>query len=171
MLRRWRFYSVERTFLRRSEWRCEANGAVMRLPDDREMVNVTPFARVRRIPTSFPSSAEDIVAEPPLDLNALLALRPAVTFYLEMAGDALLDSGVFAGDVLVVDRSLRPVYGALVVVALDGGLLARHYCPDSAALHLLPAHPEFAPISVPVSQASRWRVWGVVTAVIHQLRR
>lgn len=142
----------------------------MKLPDDREMANVTPFVRVRRIPTSFPSSAEDM-AEPPLDLNALLAPRPAVTFYLEMVGDALLDSGVFAGDILVVDRSLRPVYGALVVAALDGGLLVRHYCPDSAALHLLPAHPDFAPISVPVSQSSRWRVWGVVTAVIHQLRR
>lgn len=142
----------------------------MRLPDDREMANVTPFARVRRMPTGFPSPAEDM-AESPLDLNALLAPRPAATFYLEMAGDALLDSGIFARDILVVDRSLRPVYGALVVVALDGELLARHYCPDSAALHLLPAHPDFAPISVPVSQSSRCQVWGVITAVVHQLHR
>lgn len=119
---------------------------------------------------SFPRPAED-VAESPLDLNELLAPRPAAKFYLEMAGDALLDSGIFAGDVLVVDRALHPIYGALVVVALDGELLVRHYCSDSAALHLLPAHPDFAPISVPVSQAKRCQVWGIVTAVIHQLHR
>lgn len=140
----------------------------MRLLDDGELTNVLPFARVRSLSMAFPSPAQDMT-EPPLDLNKWLAPRPAATFYLEMAGDALLDSGIFAGDVLVVDRSLRATYGAVVVVVLDGALLVRHYCPDSAAIHLLPAHPDFAPISVRAHEAARCQVWGIVTATIHQL--
>jgi DNA polymerase V len=123
--------------------------------------------RVQRMPTGFPSPAEDM-AEEPLDLNDLLVTQPAATFFLEMAGDALLDAGIYAGDVLVVDRSLHATYGALVVAALDGVLLARHYCPDSVAIHLLPAHPDYAPISVCAGE--RCQVWGVVTATIHRLR-
>lgn len=120
----------------------------------------------QRAPTGFPSPAEDM-AEEPLDPHVLLIRHPAATFFVEMADDALVDSGIFAGDVLIVDRLLQPTYGALVVVALDGELLARHYCPDSEALHLLPAHPDFAPISV--RRRARCQVWGVVTATIRQL--
>ncbi len=121
---------------------------------------------VNRAPTGFPSPAEDM-AEVPLDLHTLLVQHPAATFFVEMAGESLIDSGIFAGDILVVDRALHPVYGALVVVALDGELLARHYCPDSEALHLLPAHPDFAPLTI--RNRARCHLWGVVTATIHRL--
>lgn len=142
----------------------------MRIVGAGEVAAATQSGRVtlmKRAPTGFPSPAEDM-AEAPLDLHTLLIRHPAATFFAEMAGDALVDSGVFAGDVLVVDRALHPTYGALVVVALDGELLTRHYCPDSEALHLLPAHPDFAPISI--RQRARCQVWGVVTATIHRLR-
>jgi len=109
------------------------------------------------------------MAEAPLDLNDLLAPRPAATFYVQVSGDALLDAGIYSGDILVVDRSLYATYGALVVVALDGILMARYYCPDSSAIHLLPAHPDVAPISVRVGDRQRCQLWGVVTATIHRL--
>lgn len=140
----------------------------MRLLDDDELAQFVPSARVRRVPISFSGTATEM-AEPPLDLNDVLVLRPGVTFYLEMRGNALLDSGIHAGDVLVVDRSLPAPYGAIVVVAFAGELLVRHYCPDSAAIHLLPAHPDFAPLSI--RNRERCQVWGVVTAVIHRLHR
>jgi DNA polymerase V len=120
----------------------------------------------KRAPTGFRSPAEDR-ADAPLDLHTLLIRHPATTFFVEVADEALVDSGIFAGDILVVERALHPAYGALVVVALDGELLARHYCPDSDALHLLPAHPDFAPIRV--RQRARYQLWGVVTATVHRL--
>jgi DNA polymerase V len=121
----------------------------------------------KRAPTGFRSPAEDR-DDAPLDLHTLLIRHPATTFFVEVADEALVDSGIFAGDILVVERALHPAYGALVVVALDGELLARHYCPDSDALHLLPAHPDFAPIRV--RQRARYQLWGVVTATVHRLR-
>lgn len=121
---------------------------------------------MKRAPTGFPGPAGDR-AEASLDLHTLLMRRPATTFFVEMADEALVDSGIFVGDILVVEHALHPSYGALVVVALDGELLARHYCPDSEALHLLPAHPDVAPIRV--RHRARCELWGVVTATIHRL--
>ncbi len=133
-----------------------------------EVAHAGHLTTVKRMLTGFPSPAEDM-AEAPLSLDHLLVQRPASTFFVEMAGDALLDSGIFAGDVLVVDRALYPTYGAVVVAALDGELVARHYCPDSEAVHLLPAHPDVAPISV--FDRSRYQLWGVVTGVVRRLHR
>ena len=144
----------------------------MRVVDADEVVAAARSGRVtlvQRTPTGFPSSAGHC-AEPPRDLQDLIFRRPTATLFVEMAGDALLDSGIFAGDVLVVDQALRPAYGAVVVVALDGELLARHYCPDSEAVHLLPAHPDVAPISIRVRDRDRYQLWGVVTATMHRLR-
>lgn len=129
------------------------------------------FGRARRptrVPTGFPSPAEDS-AEAPLDLNDLLIHQPAATFFVEMAGDALQGSGIFDGDLLIVDRSLYATDGALIVFALDGHLIARFYHPDGEALHLLPANPEYEPITL--LSPERYDVWGVVTNVVRRLHR
>jgi DNA polymerase V len=132
--------------------------------------HIAPVKQIARMPTGFPSPAEDL-AEAPLSLDDLLVRRPASTFFVEMAGDALRDAGIFAGDVLVVDRSLTATSGAVVVVALDGELMARLYCPDQEAIHLLPAHPDVAPVMVTALDRSRYHLWGVVTGVVRRLHR
>lgn len=131
---------------------------------------VQPVKRIARMPTGFPSPAEDM-AETPLSLDDLLVRRPASTFFVEMAGDALRDVGILSGDVLVVDRSLTATDGAVVIVALDGELIARRYCPDREAIHLLPAHPDVAPITITALDRSRCHLWGVVTGVVRRLHR
>ena len=55
----------------------------------------------------FPSPAEQYL-EPPLDLNELLVKRPAATYFVRVEGDSMIGAGIHDGDLLVVDRSLRP---------------------------------------------------------------
>ena len=83
-----------------------------------------------------------------LDLNDLLIPRPASTFFMKMEGDALQGEGIFDGDLLVVDRSIRPAKGALTVVAADGELLVRKHQ------------------STPLRQQTE--LWGTVTAVVRR---
>jgi DNA polymerase V len=125
------------------------------------------ITRVQHMPTGTRKPGHDLPARL-IDIDELLSRHSPGTFYVEMADDALLDSGIYAGDVLTVDRTLHPTYGAVVVAALDGELLVRHYCPDSEAIHLLPAHPAVAPISV--RARNRCQVMGVVTTAMHRLR-
>lgn len=67
----------------------------------------------------FPSPAEQY-REPPLDLNELLVKRPAATYFVRVSGDSMSGAGISDGDLLVVDRSLRPADGDIIVACVDG---------------------------------------------------
>ena len=62
----------------------------------------------------FPSPAEQYV-EPPLDLNEFLVRHPAASFFVRVAGDSMVGAGINEGDLLVVDRSLRPADGDIII--------------------------------------------------------
>src|ERR1700733_14988103 len=72
----------------------------------------------------FPSPASDY-AEGKLDLNERLIERPASTFIVTISGDSLQRAGIHDGDLAVVDRSLTPRGGHIVVAALDGELVVK----------------------------------------------
>ncbi len=67
----------------------------------------------------FPSPAEQYL-EPPLDLNELLVKRPAATYFVRVEGDSMVGAGISDGDLLVVDRSLRPADGDIIIASVDG---------------------------------------------------
>ena len=71
------------------------------------------------VAAGFPSPAEQYL-EPPLDLNELLVKRPAATFFVRVSGDSMIGAGIHDGDILVVDRSLRPVSGDVIIASVDG---------------------------------------------------
>jgi DNA polymerase V len=124
-----------------------------------------------RATSGFPSPAED-VAEASLDLQALVVRRPAATFFLRMRGDAMRGAGVFSGDILVVDRSLRPTARRLIVLAVAGELVVRRYLRAVASHRVIfVAAGDDASVVVPLGEGDdslQAIVWGVVTYVIHQ---
>ena len=73
----------------------------------------------RAVSASFPSPADDF-AEEEIDLTRLLVANRAATFLVRVAGDSMVGKGLFDGDLAVVDRSLVPRDGDVVVVDVDG---------------------------------------------------
>lgn len=107
--------------------------------------------------------AED---EPGIDLNEHLIRRPASTFLARMQGDALHERGIFDGDLLVVDRSLHPAHGDLVVAASNGELLCRELdLRNSRLLSGGEGSPE-----LPLADCADLRIEGVVISAIKELR-
>src|SRR5438876_300818 len=72
----------------------------------------------------FPSPAEEYV-ECRLDINSYLIKHPAATFYVRADGDSMQRAGIFSGDLLVVDRSLSPRPGNVVIAIVNGGFTVK----------------------------------------------
>lgn len=67
----------------------------------------------------FPSPAEDYLDDS-IDLNQWLIRNAAATFYYRADGWSMLLAGICDGDLLVVDRSVSPQDGDLVLAIWDG---------------------------------------------------
>lgn len=117
------------------------------------------------IAAGFPSPAEQYV-EAPLDLNQLLVTRPAATFFLKVSGDSMIGVGIFDGDILVVDRSVEPRDGMIVVACVDNEFTVKFLRKTGKSILLEPANDAFPKISF--SEGMELRIFGVVTATIHR---
>ncbi len=73
----------------------------------------------RAVRAGFPSPADDFIEEE-IDLQRLLITNRPATFLVRVAGDSMIGKGLFDGDLAIVDRSLTPRDGDVVVVDVDG---------------------------------------------------
>lgn len=119
-----------------------------------------------RVEAGFPSPADDYV-EASLDLNDFLIQNEAATFFVRVAGGSMTGAGIHDGDLLVVDRSVKPEDGSIVVAALDGELTVKRYRIKDQQPYLVPESDEHEPI--PVRPEQDLIVWGVVKHGIHEV--
>lgn len=129
----------------------------------------------------FPSPAEQYL-ETPLDLNELLVKRPAATYFVRVEGESMIGEGIHDGDLLVVDRSLRPASGDVIIasveispersehceaMSLEGcDFTVKTYRRDKDGGHLEPANPDFPVIHIRKGQQLDY--FGKVTDCIHR---
>ena len=117
----------------------------------------------------FAAAADDYM-ERGIDLNEQLILNKPATFFFRMNGDAMMDDGIFSGDILIVDRSIKPLSGKLIVAVLDGELLVRRIQRNATTVELLCANKRMSNIQLH-NFDDRSNIWGVVTCVIHVMER
>jgi DNA polymerase V len=117
------------------------------------------------VSAGFPSPAEDYV-DRKLDLNELLIKNPAATFFVRVAGDSMTGAGINHDDILVVDRSLEPVSGNIVIAVYEGELTVKRLVHDRYGMRLVAENPDYP--SLDVSGENGCEIWGVVTSVVHR---
>lgn len=120
-----------------------------------------------KVVAGFPSPAEDYV-EARLDLNEKLIHNKEATFLLTVQGDSMKDVGIMDGDILVVDRSISPQDGKIVIAAVNDELTVKRLSIKSTGTWLVPENDDFPPILV--KEGSELVIWGVVTATISQFK-
>ena len=136
----------------------------------------------------FPSPAEQY-QEPPLDLNELLVKRPAATYFVRVEGDSMVGAGISDGDLLVVDRSLRPADGDVIIASVDGDFTVKTLrlgngewgtgngmrgngewgTGNGGEIRLVAANPKYPDIVLKPGQELDY--FGKVTACIHQFKK
>ncbi len=113
----------------------------------------------------FPSPGDDLI-EKVLDINDLVVKHPASTFFVRVEGDSMIGAGIFSGDVLVVDRSITPKDGLIVVAAVYGELVVKRLRSRGDTHELISENEAYQPITV--QGHDDCFVWGVVVGSVRQ---
>lgn len=112
------------------------------------------------IRAGFPSPAEDFAVNR-LDLTQILIKHPQSTYLWRARGLSMREMGINDGDLLVVDRAVRPVHGHVVVATVDGEFTVKELYQRGGRMRLKAANPTFPDIIPKDGQTIE--VWGVVT--------
>jgi DNA polymerase V len=116
--------------------------------------------------TGFGAAADDYM-ERGIDLNEQLIKNKPATFFMRVTSDAMKNAGIFKGDVVIVDRSLKATNGKVVIAAVGGEMLIRRFEGTKDRVRLLPEANNLSAINLDAT-CEDFLVWGVVTYVIHK---
>ena len=89
------------------------------------------------------------------------------TYVVRADGDSMTGDGITSGDRLVVDTDAEPTPGDVVVAIVGGEMTVKRLRTEHGQAVLVPANAAYPRIVV----TEDVDVWGVVTSVIHSLRR
>jgi len=102
-----------------------------------------------KISAGFPSPAADY-EESRLDINEYLVRNPVSTFFFPVKGDSMEGAEIFDGDILVVDKNVRPRHGHIVVAFVDGLRLVKRLYRRGGRMALEEENPKYRPLIVTV---------------------
>lgn len=117
--------------------------------------------------SGFHAAAADR-AEGRVDLQARFVPHPHATFLVRCASEALISRAILPGDLCVVDRSLEPKYGDIVIATAGDDVIVRLLDRTPGRQPALIADPPHAPVHL--DPEAGIEIWGVVSAVIRALR-
>ena len=120
------------------------------------------------ISAGFPSPAEDYI-EIGIDLNKYLIKNPISTFVLRVSGNSMNNAGIYNNDLLIIDRSINPNPGHIVVALLDGEFTLKRLIKEEDNYYLK-ADKENYP-SINLYEYIDIQIWGVATYSIHELKK
>ena len=122
----------------------------------------------RPVRAGFPSPADDFIEEA-IDLQRLLVVNRAATFIVRVAGDSMIGKGLNDGDLAIVDRSLSPSDGDVVVVDVDGERSFKVWSRRERAIVLAFANPLYPAFAFDADALVE--IWGVVSGSVNPRRR
>ncbi|SDT91590.1 LexA family protein [Halopseudomonas salegens] len=137
------------------------------------LLGPTPASRLRLplfshgVAAGFPSPADDH-RDAALSLDQLVNAQAAHTFLLRAQGDSMQGTGIYDGDILVVDRAVRALPGDVIIACIDNEFTVKTLTYEAGLPVLMPANPRFPPLRL--QQAGALEVWGVVTHSLHKHR-
>lgn len=161
-------------------WNFRSKNGVFRLVEKLRQLNIvekdetgrlipknlaTPLKLLGTVEAGFPSPAEEELLDR-VSLDRWLITNSNATFLLQVSGDSMVNAGILPGDTVLVDRSLVPKNGDIVVAAVDGAWTMKFFYKEKGRVVLRAANPKYPPIK----PRQELKLGGVVTAVIRRYR-
>ena len=116
-----------------------------------------------KIPAGFPSPATDYIEER-IDMNKEFIKHPLSTFIIECSGDSMINAFIPPKAKLLIDRSLTPKNGDIVLAVLNGEFTVKFLRKNDLKCWLVPANSKYKEIEI--TEGMEMQVWGVVTYIL-----
>ena len=142
---------------------------------------ISPYVPSREVPSKlliplmtgsvsagFPSPAEDYT-ELGIDINKYLIKNPISTFFLRVNGNSMNNAGIYNNDLLIIDRSINPNPGHIVVALLDGEFTLKRLIKEEDNYYLKADKENYPAINL--FEYIDIQIWGVAIYSIHELKR
>ena len=120
------------------------------------------------VSAGFPSPAEDYI-ELDIDLNKYLIKSPISTFFLRVSGNSMNNAGIYNNDLLIIDRSIKPHPGHIVVALLDGEFTLKRLIKEKDNYYLKADKENYPAINL--YDYIDIQIWGVSIYSIHELQK
>ena len=117
-----------------------------------------------KVPAGFPSPAEEYLGDL-LDLNEYMIKRKSSTYFVTVEGDSMIGAGIFDGDIAIVDRSIKPKHGHIVIAAVNNEFTIKRLS-TKGGISLVPENKEFKPIEL--KGENELLIWGIVTGMVRK---
>jgi len=116
-----------------------------------------------RAACGFPSPADEYL-DRPLDFNELLIRNPSATFAVRLEGESMTGVGLLPGDIAIVDRSISPKHGDIVLALLDNEFTVKRLHQMDGRVQLKAENAAFPDIKIAEGQS--FEIWGVITSSV-----
>lgn len=101
------------------------------------------------------------------DFNGFLTGESEGVFFVRVVGDSM-ETEIFEGDLLIVNRNLQPNDGDKILASLNGSFTVKIF-RKSPTLQLVASNGKYMPKKI--NKKDDFQIFGVVTHVIHSLRK
>lgn len=103
-------------------------------------------------------------AEKGLDINDYLVRNKASTYFFRVFGDSMVGARIHDGDMLVVDRSIKPKHGHIVLAVINNEYTVKRLYAGNGVIKLHAENPAYPPIRF--RENDELQVWGVVVGTV-----
>src|SRR5438105_3354661 len=99
------------------------------------------------VAAGFPSPAQDYM-EKDIDLIEELIQHPVATFIIRVKGDSMKDAFIPDNALLIVDKSVKPTSGKIVLAVVNGEFTVKRLIKAPRCWVLHPENPLYKPMSI-----------------------
>lgn len=149
--------------------RLEGAGFIERTPDDEAWMPTARFFERPLAPMAVraggPDRVEGVEGDPFL-IDQYLVRQPSTTVVVPVQGDSMIDAGIRAGDLVVVEQGKAAQVGDFVIAIVDNAFTLKELGREKGEYILKPhnlAHPVIRP-------RGQLEIFGVVAGLIRRYR-
>lgn len=115
-----------------------------------------------RIPAGLPAPQDDSYEI--FDFENYMNVDNERCFMLRVSGDSMIEAGIYDGDLITVDKKIKPTHGLIVVAMIDGGYTVKYLRKKAGKYYLRAANPKYNDIY----PENEFKITGVVTGSIRK---